>query len=595
MDTGSTGGTGRHRFAIGALLGSGTFGDVYLARMTTGHGIEQEVAVKLLNPGISPKSQPVARMRDEGRMLAALNHPAILSVMDFCVLDGRIGLVTEYVQGADLHDCIYGDAPIPPRASTHVLGLVADALHAAWHTPNVAGRPIQLVHRDIKPANIRLTPHGTVKLLDFGIAKSDDEQRETATQQRMAIGTPSYMAPEALTYEVLEALPSRDVFALGCTLYESIVHELYYEGLDHQEITRLSNKQERFLEWRSNRMPRLVGQDPRVVELVSRMLRYNHLERPSAREVADTCLAVSERGAGPSLWAWCRAHTWPEPRLNNGAWTGRVIEDAAATADTPTGDPARARPEPVAERSGSVPSLAALSASRTPANPTIVATEEMRKGSPVTVVRTSVDGQATELVIVHEQKKSFGRTVTDGLTLAVVATFVVAGGLWMVDPDMVRGLLHGDTTAFSAAGPGRMLRKVKSQLGQANDSGSDSDQKGKKRRAGPRAGAAAAAEDAPAPVRRPSGGNTVTADGAGDDAAQIRLDGAWSVSVKPDGGSMVGIPPRGTALVPPGEVEIYARFGSIVSRYELQFTADVAPGAMLRITCDVEEKSCSQR
>ena len=596
MENEAGAGTGRHRFAIGALLGSGTFGDVYLARMTTGHGIEQEVAVKLLNPGISPKSQPVARMRDEGRMLAALNHPAILSVMDFCVLEGRIGLVTEYVQGADLHDCIYGDEVISPRAATHVIGVTADALHAAWNTPNAAGRPMQLVHRDIKPANMRLTPHGTVKLLDFGIAKSDDEHRETATQQRMAIGTPSYMAPEALTYEVLEALPSRDVFALGCTLYESIVRELYYEGLDHQEITRLSNKTERFMEWRSTRMPRLIGQDPRVIELISRMLRYNHAERPSAREVADTCLGVAERGAGPSLWAWCRAHTWPEPRLNNGPWTGRVIEDDAGT-DPKTGASTKAPLEPARERGGVSPTLVVPETARpSSANPTIVAPEDMRKGTSVTVVRTGVDGQPTEIVIVHEPKsRSITSRLRDLVTVSVFLGAALTGLAWWINPEIVTGALHGDFSALASAGPGKVMRKMKHQLGQGKDSADDSDQRSGPKRKKARSGAAAADEgDEPAPSRRASG-SVVRADGAGDDAAEVHLDGAWSVRVVPDGGTAVPIPPRGSVLVPPGEVEIIARFGSLVSRFEPQFTTTLRPGGSLHIVCDSERQTCDRR
>ncbi|MCB9664308.1 MAG: serine/threonine protein kinase [Alphaproteobacteria bacterium] len=326
MPTGSTG-WDRSRFVMGPLLGAGTFGEVYLARMTSPHGIEQQVAVKLLNADVDPRSQPVSRMRDEGRLLGGLNHPAILQVMDLCVLEARIGLVTEYVAGADLDDCVHGEQPIPPRAAVQVIGQVADALHAAFESRTVDGRRLGLVHRDVKPANIRVTPHGTVKLLDFGIAKSEDDFRETSTQQRMAFGTPAYMAPEILSYEVLEALPSRDVFALGCTLYEALVRERFFQGLDHREIGRLAAREGRFAEWRTRRLAEVTHHEPAVVDLLGRMLAYDHTARPSAGEVAETCLAVAEHLDGQSLWSWARQRTWPPARRSDGTWTGRTLFD----------------------------------------------------------------------------------------------------------------------------------------------------------------------------------------------------------------------------------------------------------------------------
>ena len=142
-------GAGRPQFALGALLGAGTFGEVYLARMTSPNGIQQDVAVKLLNTGLHPRSQPVSRMRDEGHLLASLNHPAILAVKDFCVVDGRIGLVTEFVAGADLHDLIFdSEDPIPAKPVLQVVSALADALHVAWETPAPGGGPMALVHRD---------------------------------------------------------------------------------------------------------------------------------------------------------------------------------------------------------------------------------------------------------------------------------------------------------------------------------------------------------------------------------------------------------------------------------------------------------------
>ncbi|MBT3224140.1 MAG: serine/threonine protein kinase, partial [Proteobacteria bacterium] len=162
----------KREFSFQRCLGSGGFGEVYLATMTSSGGVETDVAVKVLHGGLDPRSQAVQRLRDEGRLLGVLNHPAILRVTDLVLLEGRIALVTEYVEGADLDECFGAHPPLPPRALLEVIGRVADALHSAFNTTSANGTPLELIHRDIKPANIRLGRHGDVKLLDFGIARA---------------------------------------------------------------------------------------------------------------------------------------------------------------------------------------------------------------------------------------------------------------------------------------------------------------------------------------------------------------------------------------------------------------------------------------
>lgn len=323
-------GSGRTAYDLGPLIGSGTFGDVYLATMISPHGIEQRVAVKLLHRDVHPKSQPMQRMRDEGRMLAAVNHPAILQVIDMCFLDGRIGLVTEFIPGADLSDCLRGAVPMSQRAALKIVGVVADALHAAHTTkPSADARPLGLVHRDIKPANVRVTPHATVKLLDFGIAKAVDVRRETQTARQMMFGTPSYMAPEVITHDVAEALHSRDVFALGCTLYEALTGQLFYEGLDQQAITQLAKRGDRYAAWCDARLAHIEGVPREITDILGSALYFDESMRPSAHDVSLACLEAAETVSGQSLWQWARAYPWPTQQASEGAWTGRRLEDAA--------------------------------------------------------------------------------------------------------------------------------------------------------------------------------------------------------------------------------------------------------------------------
>ncbi|MCB9665769.1 MAG: serine/threonine protein kinase [Alphaproteobacteria bacterium] len=318
----------RMEYQVGARLGAGAFGEVYSATMRSPSGIEQQVAVKLLNPGLSPQAQPVARLRDEGKILASLQHPVILRVHDLVVLDGRVALVTEYVPGADLHWCIHDTPGMPPRAVLQVVADVADALDAAWQSPARDGEPMRLVHRDIKPPNIRLTNRGTVKLLDFGIAKIESPDRETRTTKALTLmGSPGYLSPEVINFDVEEAHTSRDVFALGCTLYEALTREMFFELADHGEIVKVSRRRERYEAHASGRFALLRGVDARLRHLVAAMLAYDHRARPTPTEVSVQARGLLDRIEGDSLWTWARAQAWPDPEQDVGPWTGRSLQD----------------------------------------------------------------------------------------------------------------------------------------------------------------------------------------------------------------------------------------------------------------------------
>ncbi|MCA9489452.1 MAG: protein kinase, partial [Myxococcales bacterium] len=157
-------------FTMHRCLGRGGFGEVYLADMVGRGGLSTTVAIKLLRQDLDPAGQAVKRLRDEGRLLARLDHPTILRVLDLVMLGGRAALITEYVPGEDLEACLRGDGRISTRALLQVLGRVAGALDAAWRAPlGSEGEELRLSHRDVKPSNIRVGRFGDVKLLDFGI------------------------------------------------------------------------------------------------------------------------------------------------------------------------------------------------------------------------------------------------------------------------------------------------------------------------------------------------------------------------------------------------------------------------------------------
>ena len=219
----------RRTFAIRRCLGRGGFGEVYLGTMTHPSGLESQVALKVLRRDVPPDSQAVHRLRDEARLLARAQHPSILRVHDLVILGGRVCLVTEFVDGEDLSGCLRGEQPLPLRGLLQVVADVAGALHAAYNAevPGVDG-PLRIVHRDVKPTNIRLGKSGGVKLLDFGIARTDEMTREAVTAQRHAgSASPRYMAPERFTRA--SPHPGSDVFSLGIIVWEGIARRKYYD------------------------------------------------------------------------------------------------------------------------------------------------------------------------------------------------------------------------------------------------------------------------------------------------------------------------------------------------------------------------------
>ena len=116
--SGETVETGVRRFEIHSCLGKGGFGEVYRATMRSPGGLTREVAVKTLIQGGTPDA--IARLRDEARLMAALNLPAVPVVHDLAMLNGRIALVTEYVPGADLSCFVRAGMPIPPKAAAEI-------------------------------------------------------------------------------------------------------------------------------------------------------------------------------------------------------------------------------------------------------------------------------------------------------------------------------------------------------------------------------------------------------------------------------------------------------------------------------------------
>jgi serine/threonine-protein kinase len=190
----------QQRYEILTELGRGGMGVVYKARDTR---LEREVAIKVLR---TTSSDEAARLGQEARAAATLNHPGIVTIHDFETgFDGYF-IAMEYVPGASLDALLKKE---PERIRAHLVTLlrqIADAIAYA-HAHHV-------IHRDLKPGNILMTPHNEVKILDFGIAARLDHGEGEASG---VCGTPFYMAPEQIRGEA--PTPATDVYAFGATAF----------------------------------------------------------------------------------------------------------------------------------------------------------------------------------------------------------------------------------------------------------------------------------------------------------------------------------------------------------------------------------------
>ena len=215
--------TNRHNLRVGPWqllerIGRGGMGSVYRARRADG-AFDKEVAVKLLRGGDQLRFKQ--ELEDERRLLARLEHPAIVRLLDGGVLpDGHPWLVMELADGPDLAEWIRHERPALARRLAVFLQLCAAVGHAHSHL---------LVHRDLKPGNIRIAPGDRAKLLDFGIARLLDRDTGEARTRNLVL-TPEFAAPEQLDGGTVST--RTDLYALGALLYLLLAGRAPHAGFD---------------------------------------------------------------------------------------------------------------------------------------------------------------------------------------------------------------------------------------------------------------------------------------------------------------------------------------------------------------------------
>ena len=276
-------GTSIGHYDVTSLLGEGGMGQVWQATDTQ---LNRQVALKILPDAFAADPDRLARFTREAQILASLNHPNIAAIFGIEEAEGTRALVLELVEGPTLADRI-AKGPIPLDEALPIAKQIAEALEAA-HERGV-------IHRDLKPANVKVKDDGTVKVLDFGLAKALDPSPEgdpsqsptltaAATQMGVIMGTAAYMSPEQAKGKTVDK--RADIWAFGVVLYEMLAGQRAFTGEDISETLAAVLTREPDLEQVPADVP------PSVVHMLRRCVERDPRRR--LRDIGDARLELED-------------------------------------------------------------------------------------------------------------------------------------------------------------------------------------------------------------------------------------------------------------------------------------------------------------
>src|SRR5438874_2230712 len=293
-------------------------GEVY--RATDSH-LKRSVAIKVLPAAVAGDADRLARFQREAEVLAALNHPNIAAIYGLEKTPDLTALVMELVDGEDLSAQI-ARGPVLLSDALPIARQIADALEAA-HEQGI-------VHRDLKPANIKVRANGTVKVLDFGLAKAlgtdggaatDPMNSPTlaagATQMGMILGTAAYMAPEQAKGKSVDK--RADIWAFGVVLYEMLTGRRLFDAEDISETLAAVLTRDIPL----SSMPANIP--PRLRALLRDCMTRDPKQR--LRDIGDARIALNEIASGAAIESIASSSSTEATRRPVGRW----MAAAAAT------------------------------------------------------------------------------------------------------------------------------------------------------------------------------------------------------------------------------------------------------------------------
>jgi len=276
------------RYRLVERVGAGAIGQVWRAQDTT---LEREVAIKTINLATSADPSTEARFRREAVATAGLNHPNVVQIYDSGVDGHSAYIVMEFLHGPNLQAVVTKQGPIGWQAALPMLAQVAAGLGAAHR--------FGVIHRDVKPANVVLTSddlRSTPKLVDFGIARLNDQQSTALTSTMTAIGSAAYMSPEQASGERVGS--SSDMYSFGCLMVTVLTGQPPFPGESPVAVARAQVY---------DTPPLLRSRVPdapvSLENLVAALLAKNPEDRPGADEVVAALNAIQGDPQAPGLVA----------------------------------------------------------------------------------------------------------------------------------------------------------------------------------------------------------------------------------------------------------------------------------------------------
>jgi eukaryotic-like serine/threonine-protein kinase len=298
-------------------VAAGGMGEVFLARQMRGAGFERYVAIKRMLPDLSQDDELVAMFLDEARLASRLDHPNIVQIYDLGVCGRQYYLAMEFLEGRDLRR-IMGrltrqEQRLPIDIAAQIICDAAEGLHYAHELRDARGAPLNIIHRDVSPQNVFVTFHGTVKVLDFGIAKAQSRMARTRTGQMK--GKVAYVSPEQAAGEPADL--RGDVFALGVVLWEITIGKrlfrrdndlLTLKAVHDCDVPRPTTLDEAYPTFLEAIVMRALARDPKA--------RY-----PSCRALQD------------DLVQFMAASGFVDAPQKRGDWVGSLFEDEPKTVE----------------------------------------------------------------------------------------------------------------------------------------------------------------------------------------------------------------------------------------------------------------------